>query len=197
VVAHDSGDGRPRPNATSRLRFLAMGFGVAGFVSLIVGYLGVSAEGATLRDQLSYIASGGFVGLFLLGVGATIAILDGMADHASATREVRDILFLLYGDLSDEVSEQKSGSAVVEVDLVSESFEDGTLFALEGSRRAHRPGCSLVAGKAGILQLTEAEAVASGLLPCRVCEPDINVSSDALPATDGSGGGASGRVGRE
>lgn len=161
---------------------MALGIAVAGFVSLVVGYLGVSAAGGTMRDQLSYIASGGLMGLFLLGVAAALAIVDVMADQVSATREVRDILLLLCGDLAEEVTEPKPGSAAIEVDLVSESLGDGALLVLGGSRRAHRPGCGLVMGKSGVRRLTGVEAAESGLLPCRVCEPDFS-PSDALPAS--------------
>ena len=46
---------------------LAIAAGAAGFVALVVGWIGVSGT-VIVADQLSYIASGGLIGLFLLGV---------------------------------------------------------------------------------------------------------------------------------
>jgi hypothetical protein len=46
---------------------LAIAAGTAGFIALVVGWIGVS-DTVIVADQLSYIASGGLIGLFLLGV---------------------------------------------------------------------------------------------------------------------------------
>jgi hypothetical protein len=48
---------------------LAVIAGVAGFVALAIGWVGVSGT-VIVADQLAYIASGGLIGLFLLGVAA-------------------------------------------------------------------------------------------------------------------------------
>ena len=48
---------------------LAIAAGGAGFVALVVSWIGVS-DTVIVADQLSYIASGGLIGLFLLGVAA-------------------------------------------------------------------------------------------------------------------------------
>jgi hypothetical protein len=48
---------------------LAIAAGAAGFVALVVSWIGVS-DTVIVADQLSYIASGGLIGLFLLGVAA-------------------------------------------------------------------------------------------------------------------------------
>jgi hypothetical protein len=48
---------------------LAIVAGGAGFVALVVSWLGVS-DTVIVADQLSYIASGGLIGLFLLGIAA-------------------------------------------------------------------------------------------------------------------------------
>ena len=48
---------------------LALVAGVAGFTALVIGWVGVSGT-VVVADQLAYIASGGLIGLFLLGVAA-------------------------------------------------------------------------------------------------------------------------------
>jgi hypothetical protein len=49
----------------------AVALTIASLVALIVGYVGVSGT-TIVADQLSYIASGGLFGLFLLGVGTML-----------------------------------------------------------------------------------------------------------------------------
>ena len=48
---------------------LAIAAGGAGLIALVVSWAGVSNT-VIVADQLSYIASGGLIGLFLLGVAA-------------------------------------------------------------------------------------------------------------------------------
>ncbi|MGH9035532.1 MAG: hypothetical protein ACRD0O_07180 [Acidimicrobiia bacterium] len=48
---------------------LAIAAGTAGFIAIVVSWIGVS-DTVIVADQLSYIASGGLIGLFLLGVAA-------------------------------------------------------------------------------------------------------------------------------
>jgi hypothetical protein len=51
-----------------------------GAILLVLGYLGVS-DSPYVAEQLSYIASGGLGGLFLLGAGATLLILADLHDE--------------------------------------------------------------------------------------------------------------------
>jgi hypothetical protein len=48
---------------------LAVVTGTAGFIALAVSWVGVSGT-VIVADQLAYIASGGLIGLFLLGIAA-------------------------------------------------------------------------------------------------------------------------------
>jgi hypothetical protein len=59
------------------LGFALLGVGV---VLLVVGYVGVSSSTDT-PEALSYLASGGLAGLFLLGVGATLVISADLHDE--------------------------------------------------------------------------------------------------------------------
>jgi hypothetical protein len=61
-------------------RAAGVGFLVAGAVSLAVGYAGV-ARASYVPQALSFIASGGFFGLLLVAVGATLLITAGLHDE--------------------------------------------------------------------------------------------------------------------
>jgi hypothetical protein len=59
-----------------------LGFSLAGVGAVIVfaGYQGVSGT-TFVADQLSYLMSGGIIGLFLLGTGATFILLADLHDE--------------------------------------------------------------------------------------------------------------------
>jgi len=61
-------------------RVLGFSLIALGAVLLVIGYLGVS-DSPYVAEQLSYIASGGLGGLFLLGAGATLLILADLHDE--------------------------------------------------------------------------------------------------------------------
>ena len=62
-----------------------------GAILLVLGYLGVS-DSPYVAEQLSYIASGGLGGLFLLGAGATLLILADLHDEWRKLDRVEAIL---------------------------------------------------------------------------------------------------------
>ena len=53
---------------------------IAGAISLVVGYLGVS-DTLNTGEQLPYVVSGGMVGLFLLGLGALLWLSADLRDE--------------------------------------------------------------------------------------------------------------------
>jgi hypothetical protein len=58
----------------------ALLFAIAGAIALILGWIGVS--NATLpTQQIPYLASGGLVGLFLLGIAATLWLSADLRDE--------------------------------------------------------------------------------------------------------------------
>ena len=72
-------------------RVLAWVLGLAGLVALLVGWLGVSGT-PYLAEQLPYLVSAGMLGLFLLGVGATVWISADLRDEWRKLDEVADLL---------------------------------------------------------------------------------------------------------
>lgn len=61
-------------------RALALVMGIAGLIALLVGWLGVSDE-VLPAAQIPYLASGGMLGLFLLGAGATLWLSADLRDE--------------------------------------------------------------------------------------------------------------------
>jgi hypothetical protein len=61
-------------------RILGFSLVVLGAVMVFAGYQGVSGS-PFVADQLSYLMSGGIIGLFLLGTGATFILLADLHDE--------------------------------------------------------------------------------------------------------------------
>ena len=65
--------------------------GLAGFVGgaivLLLGYVGVSGTRDS-ADQVAYVLSGGIVGLFLLGLGATFWLSADLRDEWRKLQEI-------------------------------------------------------------------------------------------------------------
>jgi hypothetical protein len=72
-------------------RFAATLAIVLGLVALLLGYLGVK-DTAYVAEQIPYIISGGLIGIFLLGVGATLWLSADLKDQWRALLDVRDAL---------------------------------------------------------------------------------------------------------
>lgn len=119
-----------------------------GAVLLVLGYLGVS-DSPYVAEQLSYIASGGLGGLFLLGAGATLLILADLHDE---WRKLDRVEALLSGQIPFPVQAQGNGAppppAASTATPVSASAPAGAAPALtlNGHRdAAPAPGAAAVA----------------------------------------------------
>jgi hypothetical protein len=78
-----------------------------GAILLVIGYLGVS-DSPYVAEQLSYIASGGLGGLFLLGAGATLLILADLHDE---WRKLDRVEAFLTGQIPFPTPAQSNGQA--------------------------------------------------------------------------------------
>lgn len=81
---------------TSKLRelgatALAGALIVAGLVCILLGYLGVRRE-EDIVLQLPYLASGGVLGLALIGLGAVLLIQEQMREQVRRAAEVTETL---------------------------------------------------------------------------------------------------------
>src|SRR6266850_1203002 len=72
-------------------RVVAVAAALAGAVALFVGWNGASRT-AYPAEQLPYLLSGGLVGLFLFGVGATLWLSADLRDEWGELRGIRDEL---------------------------------------------------------------------------------------------------------
>jgi hypothetical protein len=61
-------------------RAAAVAAAVAGLVAIVLGWVGVSGKGLP-TEQIPYLASGGLLGLFALGVGATLWLSADLRDE--------------------------------------------------------------------------------------------------------------------
>jgi len=72
-------------------RVVAVAAALAGAVALFVGWNGASRT-AYPAEQLPYLLSGGLVGLFLFGVGATLWLSADLRDEWGELRGIREEL---------------------------------------------------------------------------------------------------------
>lgn len=61
-------------------RTIAIVLGLAGLLAIYLGYRGVR-DGIVPAEQIPYLASGGILGLFLLGAGATLWLSSDLRDE--------------------------------------------------------------------------------------------------------------------
>jgi len=74
----------------------------AGLVALLVGWIGVSGT-PYLAEQLPYLVSAGMLGLFLLGLGATVWISADLRDEWRKLDEVAELLSEQRADVLEPV----------------------------------------------------------------------------------------------
>jgi hypothetical protein len=100
---------------------------VAGALALLFGWLGIS-DAVLPSEQLPYLLSGGLVGVFLLGLGATLWL---SADLRDDWRKLDGLEELVRGqaDVDAAHAVDANGASATEVDLASAN----------GSRRRRAP----------------------------------------------------------
>jgi hypothetical protein len=140
--------------------------GLAGLGVLIAGCVGVSAAAGT-RDQLSYLVSGGVLGLFLLAVGCTLWL---SADLRDAWRKVDRLQTSV-----DTLTATLVGRPAVEINLAASGapgrdLTGGDLVAGEDMTLFHRPDCQLVTGKP-VEFAGRASHERHGRHACGICTP--------------------------
>jgi hypothetical protein len=72
-------------------RALAVLSVVVGALALLIGWLGISRATLT-TEQLPYLASGGLLGLFALGLGATLWLSADLRDEFGALLRIKDLM---------------------------------------------------------------------------------------------------------
>jgi len=152
-------------------RILGLFFCLAGFTTIGLGWNG-TAKTAFVDVQFPYLISGGATGIGLIVLGVGLLVM-------SQVRSERIHLTDELGRLGRAVSR----SSAVHASAGSTNGER----VVAGPSTYHRQDCRLVAGKTDIDLISLDAAKASGLTPCRVCNP---VEADASEPAPGAGGGA-------
>ena len=133
----------------------------AGAIALFIGWFGVSGESLTAK-QIPYLVSAGFTGVALFIMAGVFLATDDVRRQferiGELERKVDDLYSLFVAEL-DAPPRPTAGTA-------------SAVVALPAGSSYHRPGCSLVAGKADVSEVGAREIDKRGLRPCRVCDPE-------------------------
>ena len=137
-----------------------------GLIAIGVGWNGAAGQ-FTQLGQIPYLLSGGMLGLALVILGAAMLVVQGAREDRAQLEAKLDLLVDALS--SRAASAGRSGPAGAPTDA------SGLLVA--GSASYHVPGCRLVDGRDETSYLTPAEAQATDLKACRVCQPDTAQTS--------------------
>ncbi|HJP66408.1 MAG TPA: hypothetical protein VKA30_08910 [Actinomycetota bacterium] len=161
----------PRSSRERRItytRLVGLAFCVAGFTVIGLGWNGM-ARVACADCQLPYLLSGGATGLGLIIFGVGLLMMAQIrADRLRAEVHLEQIVGALR-------------PGAVEVPSAETAAPNGEGMVVAGSTAYHRPECRLLQGKAGLTSLSLKDAQASGLVPCRVCNP---LEQDSPPVAE-------------
>ena len=161
---------------------------VAGFVAVIIGWVGTSRT-VLVSGQIPYVVSGGLIGLGLIFLGGFLYFGHWVAVLVRESRERgaedREDLALVRQGL-EEVNRSLVAVSAVLTAVVSRppvspaAYTNGTasvaaepditepaLLATTTGTMAHRPGCRALIGKPNLRPVR----VSDGLKPCGMCRP--------------------------
>lgn len=152
-----------RENSDSRIRYgrvLGLVCIVAGFVAITLGWNGAASRGC-VDCQIPYLISGGMAGLSLVVFGSGLLIVAGLRAERMHLQNT------LEEARGQALSVPNGGSALKAVP--TGATPNGHVVV--GRTTYHRPDCRLVEGKEDLDRVPVAQAEASGLSACRVCNP--------------------------
>lgn len=142
-------------------RLLGLALVVIGFAVIAKAWDGAASK-LFLPEMFPYLLSGGFLGLGLIITGAMLLFL-------ATLRAERQILSDRYEQMATLLSRNLARLAL--------SSSNGTALSGEqvipGDTAYHREGCKVLEGKENLLKVPVEQAVAEGLIPCRVCDPPV------------------------
>lgn len=142
-----------------------------GFIVILLGWWGVARK-PQLYSQLSYLASGGLIGLGLVFTGGfvyfaywlTRLIRDGRRENASIVDALNRIEAALASGAAGAAG-PSDGAAVAGV-----GNGDTPLVATRNGTMYHRTDCPVVANRPNLRRVTPG---AKGMHPCKICEPPV------------------------
>jgi hypothetical protein len=143
---------------------------VAGAIAVIAGWIGATGT-RLVSDQLSYIASSSLTGIFLLGLGSGLVLVDFMAEQKAGNEEVRRLLTSLLDQQGRTVSPTESFRSTASRSAGrADAPSSSRLVAVKGGRKIHRADCPLVANKSGVYDVEPGDSSLEG---CGVCAPTL------------------------
>lgn len=142
-----------------------------GLIVIVLGWYG-AAHTPYAYDQLSYLVSGGLLGLGLtfcggfLYFGAWLARIA--ADQRDSAKRLSDTLLVL----ADVVSRSAATTPAVAAAPTPAAVRDpgAVLVVAGGGTTVHRADCALIAARD---DLRPAGPDAPGLTACRLCKPEV------------------------
>ena len=137
-----------------------------GLVLVLLGYLGVS-QTPFLFEQMSYLLSGGILGLALVFLGSFFYFSHWLTQLVKEHRAQSAAMLGAIQRLQDEVGRLGEARVVPTAAVNGNHPEPEALVATERGSMAHRPDCVVVAGKVGLKAVTADDR----LSPCKLCEP--------------------------
>ena len=144
---------------TRHARVLSLAFVFAGFVAIVLGWIGMSRS-AAMDEQLPFIVSGGMGGIGLIAFGVGILLV-------AQIRTERQNLTAVLEIMARAVAKVTGGGPLAE----EEGGPPADTLVVAGPSTFHKPDCKLVRRKPGLDRLTIRVARSTGLSPCRVCDP--------------------------
>jgi hypothetical protein len=155
-------------------RMLGLAFIVIGFVAIAKAWDGAASRNF-VQQQFPYILSGGFMGLALVVTGGLLLFLATLrAERQILTERFEEMARLLSRNLS-RLQVSTNGASGEQV--------------IAGATAYHREGCRVLEGKGDLMTVTLEQAVAEGLVACRVCDPpSITADLHKPPAVAAPGG---------
>jgi hypothetical protein len=139
-----------------------------GILLVAIGWLGAAHTVLTF-EQISYLISGGLIGLALVVAGGFVFMTYWQALLIRNVRayheDLRSQQQRLTGSLEriEELLADHRGG-----ELVSRSQTVETFVATASGSMLHRSDCPVVAGRPGVRSVTRD---AAGLKPCAICQP--------------------------
>ncbi|MBA3745174.1 hypothetical protein [Sporichthya sp.] len=115
-------------------RFAAGGCVIAGFVLLLLGYLG-TRDTEYVAAQVPYVISAGLTGVFFLGIGAVLWI---SADQRDEWRQLRTIALVIRQEQLDRRADANTAPAPATSPTWTEVTEAPTLTSVGLPRTVQR-----------------------------------------------------------
>lgn len=153
-------------------RILGLAFIAAGFIVIGKAWDGAASINLRIDSQFPYLLSGGFLGVGLIVVGATLLIIASVRAERQAMTDSLDEMIRLLGRNLSRLQFSGNGAAT-----------NG--YVIAGGHAYHRAECRVLEGKQGLTTITVDQATAEGLERCRVCNPPVlertEAETEALP----------------